>query len=88
MEIWTSLGIKIGVPKDSKFQNEHTIVVDDYKEALNSGKIDIYFGNDIVMKSSIFGGKRMIEEINYKVQNGDKDYTNSTSLSATNRKFK
>ena len=48
----------------------------------------IYFGNDIVMKSSVFGGKRMIEEINYKVQNGDKDYTNSTSLSATNRKFK
>lgn len=40
------------------------------------------------MKSSVFGGKRMIEEINYKVQNGDKDYTNSTSLSATNRKFK
>lgn len=36
------------------------------------------------MKSSVFGGKRMIEEINYKVQNGDKDYTNSTSLSATN----
>ena len=40
------------------------------------------------MKSSVFGGKRIIEEINYKVQNGDKDYTNSTSLSATNRKFK
>ena len=40
------------------------------------------------MKSSVLGGKRMIEEINYKVQNGDKDYTNSTSLSATNRKFK
>ncbi len=37
------------------------------------------------MKSSVFGGNRMIEEINYKVQNGDKDYTNSTSLSATNR---
>ena len=36
------------------------------------------------MKSSVFGGKRMIEEINYKVQNGDKDYTNFASLSATN----
>ena len=36
------------------------------------------------MKNSVLGGKRMIEEINYKVQNGDKDYTNFSSLSATN----
>ncbi len=77
-------GTKIGVPQDSKFQNEHTVVVDNYKEALNSGKVDMYVGYDVVLKKYIFGSNRFIEEMNYHVQGGEKDYTNSNSLSASN----
>jgi membrane protein len=76
-------GTKIGVPPNSKFQNEHTVVVNDYREALKNDKIDMYVGYDVVLKKYIFGSNRFIEEMNYRVQGGKTDYTNSNTLSAS-----
>lgn len=76
-----SSNIKIGIPENSSFKSEDTIIVKDYIKELENENINIYFGEDkVYLKTKNSASKFMIEEINYKIQNGQKDYTITTYI--------